>query len=225
MNNIIQEIFNSNEFEHHPIGALDLYYHTNSDKTSYWLVTYQKPDDISREQAVWLSKCKKEIKDTALEKNINLLIVWKVDVLSTHTSKVIHHLEEDKFFFKKHVLPYTIDEINDLNKEINATDLRTLLEDKLLSSDTFKAYKDQHLSSGWESLLYRIAIKVPFLKIEHTSKLDMASLEKNITNRIQRSRIKEDLKKLEHLLEQENFDNLVNSKNPDELVKVLMTNS
>ncbi|MHA2858771.1 ABC-three component system middle component 1 [Vibrio harveyi] len=184
---LINSLFKSQGLHCHFNNELDLYGHTEGNKTSYWLVIYNKLNLSPEEQSSYLKICKKYIQDPALEKNINLLIVWEVDKLDERTSKIIHHIEEDCFFFKKHVLPYSKNELISLNNEISERGLEKVFDEVITSPEVFLNYKNMFGQGGWESLLYRIAIKFTGLSIKSKSTSDLSNLELNIERRIKKS--------------------------------------
>lgn len=195
MHQLIKELFQSQEFERNHQTELELYRSCVPDKTSYWLVIHDKPDLSPEYQAKCLSDCKKAALDSAMEKNINLLIAWETDSLNVRSSKLVHHAEEDSYFFKKHVLPYTTDEFKALQQQIEQNGLKSLFNNVLIDTQTFTEYKAQHNKGGWQSLLYRLVIKIPTLKIQGPSQTNLANLEQNIRDKISSSKNNEILLK------------------------------
>lgn len=164
MKKLIKSLFESQMMELHSSSSLELYRTTEDNKTNYWLVTCGEPKLNAELQSYWLQTCKEIIPDPALEKNINLLILWQVESFSEHTNNLVHLAEEDSFFFKKHVLPYTLNEKIELERQINSSGVESLFAQTLIDADTFSSYKSLYLKGSWQSLLYRIAIKISTLK-------------------------------------------------------------
>lgn len=187
MQTLIDQLFQSQGLEKKAILGLDLYGHSEPDKTSYWLVIHGKPELTPDCQAHWLTNCKRATADPGLEKNINLLIVWQVDSLDEQTSRLVNHTEEDGYFFKKHVLSYTENEFIALNAQVEKTGLESVFSSVLTCTETFSSYKKQHNQEGWQNLLYRLAIKLSVLTIQSSNPADLVSLEKNIKDEIQES--------------------------------------
>ena len=93
----------------------------------------------------------------------------------------------DSYFYKKHVLPYTSDELEALQLIVEQNGLESLLRNVLTDTQTFTAYKEQYNQGGWQSLLYRLAIKVSALTIQGSSKADLTNLEQSIQEKVLKS--------------------------------------
>ena len=85
-------------------------------------------------------------------------------------------------FFKKYVLHYSPQQKNALLSEFGEKSLNDFLSEKLVSQETFQDYKNEKLDKvvtmTWQSLIYRIAIKIPFINVDIKSKDDLGSLER-----------------------------------------------
>ncbi|SFP07948.1 ABC-three component system middle component 1 [Enterovibrio norvegicus] len=187
MQKLIEKLFELQGMERKDLPELELYEYSEPDKTGYWLVIHGEPELSPELQGNWLSECKKATVDPALEKNINLLIAWQTESLNEKTSKMVHHAEEDSYFFKKHVLPYTFDELEALLLIVEQNGLESVFRNVLTDTQTFTAYKAQYNQGGWQSLLYRLAIKVSALTIQGSSKADLTNLEQNIQGKVLKS--------------------------------------
>ncbi|MGN7788233.1 ABC-three component system middle component 1 [Enterobacter sp. 22452] len=187
MHNLIEQLFESQGLTRKFPTDLALYEYSMSGKKNYWLVVFGEPIITPEIQAKWLNECKAMTSDPALEKNINLLIVWNTDSPNVLSSKRIHHAEEDSFFFKKHVLPYTTAELEALYQQIDIQRIAAVFQELITSPNTFVEYKSHYLQGGWQSLLYRIAIKLPFIAVNSFDNSNLASLERSIAEKIQRT--------------------------------------
>ncbi|MBU9808989.1 hypothetical protein LLS47_24330 [Rouxiella badensis] len=187
MHNLIEQLLASEGMARKTSTDLALYEYSTPGKTNYWLVIHDEPIITPKIQAGWLSKCKNATADPALEKNINLLIVWNTDSSSVLANKRVHHIEEDSYFFKKHVLPYTTEELESLRQQIATQGFTTVFRESITAPSTFTEYKSHYLEGGWQSLLYRLAIKLPFIAVNSSDNSDLASLERNIQEKIQRT--------------------------------------
>lgn len=172
---------------------LALFEYRTPEKKNYWLIIHGEPILTPEVQAQWLNKCKEATADPALEKNINLLIVWNTDSASVLSSKQVHHAEEDCYFFKKHVLPYTSQELEALQQQIAIQGFSTVFRETITNPQTFTQYKSHYLEGGWQSLLYRLVIKLPFIAVKSSGDADLASLERNICEKIRRTNNPKDL--------------------------------
>jgi hypothetical protein len=193
MNKLIEKLFESEGLIRHSNSDLELYKYSQSGKTNYWLIIHDTPIITAEQQAAWLNICKSATTDPALEKNINLLIVWKTDSASILSSKEVHHAEEDCYFFKKHVLPYTVDEFEALQQQIISRGFDTVFRQDITAPHIFAQYKSHYLAGGWQSLLYRLAIKLPFIAIHSSGNTDLENLQRSIHGKIQRTENSDEL--------------------------------
>lgn len=221
MQKLIEKLFELQGMVRNDLPELELYEYSEPDKTGYWLVTHGKPELSPELQAKWLSDCKIATVDPALEKNINLLIVWQTDSLNEQTSKMVHHAEEDSYFFKKHVLPYTSDELKVLQQVVEQKGLESVFRNVLTDTKTFTEYKAQFHQGGWQSLLYRLAIKVSALTIQGSNKADLTNLEQNIKEKISMSPNAEILKATELALSAIADQNSLPEITPETLLALL----
>ncbi|EKN3563860.1 hypothetical protein FG442_001259 [Yersinia enterocolitica] len=187
MHKLLEKLFASEGMTRHPVTDLELYKYSSPGKTNYWLIIHDEPIITPDRQAGWLNECKSATADPALEKNINLLIVWRTDSASVFSSKEVHHTEEDSYFFKKHVLPYTNEELDGLQQEIVTQGFETVFHQTITTPLTFIQYKSHYLAGGWQSLLYRLAIKLPFIALHSADNTDLDNLQRNIQEKIQRT--------------------------------------
>lgn len=99
--------------------------------------------------------------------------------------KTIYEVEEDPYFFKKYVLSYSKDQVDELSKEV--TDLISTgrsvtdyLQLSLNNTEMFVKYKENPQSQKKYDLICKIFIKLPFLKLTN---LDMGAL-RNLKEKI-----------------------------------------
>ncbi len=187
MHNLIEQLLASEGMTRKTSTDLALYEYSTSEKKNYWLVIHGEPIITPEIQAGWLNKCKNATADPALEKNINLLIVWNTDSSNVLASKRVHHIEEDSYFFKKHVLPYTTEELESLRQQIAIQGFTTVFRESITTPSIFTEYKSHYQEGGWQSLLYRLVIKLPFIAVNSSGNSDLTSLERNILEKIQRT--------------------------------------
>lgn len=187
MQKLIEQLLASEGMTRKSSTDMGLYEYSTPGKKNYWLVIYGEPIITPEIQAGWLNECKNATADPALEKNINLLIVWNTDSTNVLSSKRVHYAEEDCYFFKKHVLPYTSEELEALQQQIATQGFSTIFRESITAPRTFTEYKSHYLEGGWQSLLYRLVIKLPFIVVNTSDNSDLASLERNIREKIQRT--------------------------------------
>lgn len=187
MQNLIEQLLKSEGLTRRLSTNLALYEYNTAGKKNFWLLVFGEPIITPQIQAEWLNECKKATSDPALEKNINLLIVWNTDISNVLSSKRVHHAEEDSYFFKKHVLPYTTVELEALYQQVSIQGIAVVFRELITSPTIFTEYKSHYLQGGWQSLLYRLAIKLPFIAVNSFGNSDLDSLERSIDEKIQRT--------------------------------------
>lgn len=156
----------------------------NRSQTAYWIIENQMPDLSAEVQSKWLNTCISTTKDPALSKNISLLYLWEVAEFSNDVFEKVRLAEEDRFFFKKHVLPYTKPELNELNELIEKNGVSYVFSKLATDRHVFSQYKSNLSVGGWQSLIYRLAIKLPLISIGNLSTASLSDLEEKIENRI-----------------------------------------
>ena len=185
---LIKELFEAHEYTSYNIDGGTLF-STNkeSDKKDFWLVIQDIDLDLLLErQEDLLEQCKKVNNAPELEKNISMLILWnKGEEEFSHMKKKILPIEEDPYYFKKHILYFSSIELEKFQDEIAENNLREFVDEQLVDYETFKRFKDNPQAQNWESLLYRFAIKLPFIKIDIEENEDLGSLFTQNSDRIQ----------------------------------------
>lgn len=184
MKEIINDIFELNNFNSKKINENKLYINSDNNIKNYWLVLECSPKDILEKQADIIELCISEIRDPAVEKNITLLCLWEVDDIDDNINKLINNIEEDPYYFKKNVLYFTKKELNEIKIEIKKRPLSSLINEDVTSAETFEFYKKNYNKSTWQSLLYRIIIKASFINIKKKSSINILDLENDIINKI-----------------------------------------
>jgi|GEM_PF-4174324 len=154
----------------------------------YWLVYHGSPDVLLDEgvQSNLLKSSKRICADDALDKNINLLCLWKCDNFTEENIKLAHLVEEDLYFFKKYILYYTHDEMEDLYSEIQTHGINSIFREFPLKPEIFEQYKifSGYLNEGWQALLYRMCIKLTFITLSQAENEQLANLSEIIEEQI-----------------------------------------
>lgn len=193
--------------------------HTN--QTAYWIVVNQAPELSAEVQSKWLNTCISITKDPALSKNVSILYLWQVPEFSNDVFEKVRLAEEDLYFFKKHVLPYTSAELEELRQVINDSNISRLFSELATDRNTFSNYKSNTSTGGWESLIYRLAIKLPLLSMGNSSTASLSDLEEKIERNISRNsdsdllgalvRVVDSTPNLKDLTDDEAFSSLIQS--------------
>lgn len=188
MIDLIKNIFTDYGYRNTELGFPNLtLYEGSSEREEYWLVAkIDSETDVVQEQQNFFDKCASHIDNPALEKNTSLLIVWETSGYLPLESlkKKIMQIEEDAYFFKKYVLHYAPQQKEALQHALGEENsLKEFLSEKIIDQEIFKRYKNEKIENShtmtWESLIYRMAIKIPFISIKIESKNDLGSLEKD----------------------------------------------
>lgn len=78
---------------------------------------------------------------------------------------------------RKSILYYTDEELENINTAIGESNALTAIETLILKGEIFEQHKMNFDANSFESLVYRIAIKIPFIKIRLTQTNNLKSLE------------------------------------------------
>ncbi len=162
----------------------DLYSPLESEKKVYWLLVESSPKNVLEMQAELFEQCTGLGHHAAVNKNTNLICLWCVPVINSDVVSEVHAVEEDLFFFKKHVLYYTPSELNNLKARIGFESLGDILSVLINDPDTFSRYKEMIGLESWNELLYRIVIKLSFIDIGDGTPVDIEGLHSKHTQRV-----------------------------------------
>jgi len=180
MLSLINELFRSYGFVSKDIDKGSLFFLNNSNKkVAFWLIIQETNiDSLVQNQAELFNACKKVCHDDDFDKNVSMLILWDTGGklnLDEMKQKIIK-IEEDPYFFKKYVLYYSQIEHENLENQVKTGAFVDFLSTQIILSETFSYYKENSEKQNWQSLLYRIAIKVPFVNISVKPSIGIASL-------------------------------------------------
>lgn len=211
MRELIRKIFNNNNFE--LIRGFDnIDFYNNRDYTSFYLVYYIDLTNISkheyieklnelenryigRDNQVRLKNLLYENIDNddkkALDKNLSAVYVIKVkDSKEFYDNRnIIYDIEESPYFFKRYILAYTENQVNELVDTLkrNRINLDRISDENLseLVND-FDEYKKlmKNGGEGYYEFLVRLFCKLPFLNFTTNNEISIDSLEKEIEGRI-----------------------------------------
>ncbi len=182
---LIGKLFESDEYVGINIEESILFY--KNDKKDFWLVIQENDlESLIENQIDLLEECKEANNAPELEKNISMLILWNKGEESFNSmKKKILPIEEDPYYFKKHILNFSSTELEKFKDEIVDNNLREFVDEQVVNYETFKRFKGNPQAPTWESLLYRLAIKLPFIKIDIEENGDLGSLLRQNNQKIQ----------------------------------------
>lgn len=163
---IIDNIFNANGFSSERLNEGVFY--KSKPMEQYWIVINHDIDVVIEEQSDIFEACKKVCSDPSLDKNVSMLVLWETDgkIEREEFKRKKMEVEEDPYYFKKYVLGYSSAEVVELKEKIGDQNAVDFISSKLISKEVFDEYKNEPFVKKWYSLLYRSAVKIPFLEIK-----------------------------------------------------------
>lgn len=175
----INKIFDQKGYSLSEGNGLSLFsYQANSLKKSYWALIERDNLDLLDEQYDLLAQCKTLNPQPELDKNCSLIILIKIkdqtELINQKTGILL--IEENPFHFKKFVLCYSEEEHQQLITEQGDQTELEFLEQKILDQDVFGVYKSNPKALAWQSLVFRMALKFPFINIPITVSKGLVSL-------------------------------------------------
>ncbi len=194
MINLIHDLFESYGFI--PKEVTNGYFFETerlSNKTAFWLVIKESDmDSLLKRQTDLFDDCKRICQHAALDKNLSMLVLWETNgnLEISEMKKKIMLVEEDDYFFKKNVLYFSAQESESLKEMMGDQSLFDFIETEVTSQKTFNQYKKISMLQNWQSLLYRIAIKVPFIEIKLDISDGLTSLFENNRKRLMTEKYK-----------------------------------
>ncbi len=196
----------------------------NENREQYWLVikVTDKIDSVLEQQAFNFNECKKICSEPGVDKNLSMLVLWETDgsVPREQFKKNKMKIEEDPYFFKKYVLGYAAKELQQLQNQIAERDIAKFIEDGIVSKQIFDDYKNDPYVKTWQSLIYRLAIKLPFIKINIGESQGLQSLLEEHDKALAKDGMLDVNKSLMTVLDKVSSGDIKNMK-PSEFYKLL----
>lgn len=167
MKTIINSIFSQIGLINTALEIGSLYSFDDINKKSYWLII--ETDiliNVIENQANYFEEAKKMINNEWFDKNVNLLILHRVENFENIQSLVLE-IEEDPYLFKKQIILYKDSEVEKLNQalEQQQQSIKDFIENKILEEEVFKKHKENINNNDYESLLYRLVHKIPLINL------------------------------------------------------------
>lgn len=192
-------------------------------KKSYWLIIeVDNLKNVIENQSIFFEQAKNEINNEWFDKNVSLLILHKVENFDNVQSSVID-VEENPYLFKKQIILYKNSECEKLSRaiELEETSIKDFIENKILDESVFKEHKDRTNNNDYESLLYRIANKVPFINVNTKKEDNLEALTDSNTKKIESGNYGELNRFLEQNLLNRNIEN-IEKMNSDTIYNLLL---
>lgn len=136
----------------------------HKDYPDYWIILPTDKLDIIDQKNLFERICK-VYPDKEVDKNTSLLILLQIDSFDQSMQDIIIEWENNRYFFKKYILSYTPQDLDELLEELENKNVSEI-ESLLMRPQTFKALKDETTDNkaiGKYHLLYALSHKLPFL--------------------------------------------------------------
>lgn len=222
MIDLIKRIFIAAELEEKPNTDLKIY--ILKEQKNYWVIAEYEGDDINnvlQDQIELFVKTKELVQEPTFDKNVNLLILNKVSKLENVKFDNILNIEENPYHFKKSILYYTDEELKNLNAVIGESNALTSIESLILKDEIFEQHKISFDTNSFESLIYRIAIKIPFIKMRISQTNNLKSLEEINRKSVGQNPLNEILEQDFFILNDEDFIAMTNETILEKLKAIL----
>lgn len=194
------------------------------DRKNYWTIIQRNGEEIAKiieQQAEIFIDSKKIIQDPTFDKNANLLILIEVDSLENLNADLLLKIEENPYHFKKNILYYTNEEKANLIQAIGESKILGKIESMILDEKIFEVHKQQFDKNNFESLIYRMSIKIPFIKINARQTNNLKSLEEINNRSVQNNPLNELLSKEFFFISDEDFNEISEERAFEKLISLL----
>ncbi|SHM60050.1 ABC-three component system middle component 1 [Flavobacterium xanthum] len=211
MIDIINKIFVEAGLEEKPYADFKIY--ILKEQKNFWVIAHYAGDEINNvlnEQIELFVKTKEIVQDPTFDKNVNLLVLNKVSKLDDVKLDDLLQIEENPYHFKKSVMYYTEEELKNLTSAIDESNVLTSIESLILKEEIFEQHKTSFDANSFESLVYRMAIKIPFLKIRINQTNNLKSLEEINKKSVGNNPLDEILEQDFFTLSDEDFSKMTN---------------
>lgn len=222
MIDLIKRIFIAAELEEKPNTDFKIY--ILKDQKNYWVIAQYEGDDINNvlnDQIELFVKTKELVQEPTFDKNVNLLILNRVSKLENVKFDNLLNIEENPYHFKKTILYYTDEELKNLNAVIGESNALTSIESLILKDEIFERHKISFDTNSFESLIYRIAIKIPFIKMRISQTNNLKSLEEINRKSVGHNLLNENLEQDFFILNDEDFIAMTNETILEKLKAIL----
>jgi len=225
MIDIIKNIFGGNGFKGESLEEGILYRSDNAQKTEYWLVISCDITNFLERQNDFFNKCKKIYSAPSLDKNISLLLLWKTagNLSIDFLKEKVMAIEEDPYLFKKYVLYYSPSEQKQFQDNLGSRDVNDFISKNVSSREMFDVYKNNPHAQTWQSLLYRISIKLPFISIAVEENTGLHSLFEVNKIRIKKAGLTKFNDVLLKIIDNVNLDDM-EDEGPENLFSEILSN-
>lgn len=187
MKTIINNLFNQIGLVNKELDCGVLHFFEEENKYSYWLVNEtDNLTEIIEKQSTYFAMAKEAANNEWFDKNVSMIILHKVENFDNLQNLVLA-VEENPYLFKKQIILYKDTEVEKLNQALSSqeTTIKNYIESKILDESTFKIHKENINNNDYESLLYRIAHKIPLIKLRIIQENGLDALTNNNRQKIE----------------------------------------
>lgn len=178
MKQLIKKLLNETEFD--KIESIDntddcnSIYSENKNKNMFYILSFYesicelKEKFKTNQNEAFNFICSKE-NINELKKNTSMILFVKLKSLDEKNKiqSLILELEEDVYFFKKYVLLYLEQELEDLKIKTHNTNINKFMKTNINKEDLFEDFKKEE-SISFYSLILKLYIKLPHLTYSDT---------------------------------------------------------
>lgn len=168
MKTIINDLFTQLNLSQTILESGSLFKFEDTEKKYYTLIIEaDNLTEILERQSEYFDEAKNVLGTQWFDKNATLLILQKIDLISEEIHNEVLKVEEDPYLFKKHVLLYKYSESEQLKLALYEQQLliKDFLDHNLLNDQIYEKHKSNLNDNEWESLIYRIAQKIPLINL------------------------------------------------------------
>ena len=167
MHNKLESIFQNNNFVTVVNKqAIKILKRKDNNKFEYFVIVELTDlnNVIKEKQLDYLKVLKTTIKDKEVDKNSTLLICFKNESLPLRADvyKKILEIEEDPYYFRKLILPYTQQQLEQI-RDISNFD--SIIKEPRKFEEFKKECKSQKLTNSLYEIVSQLYIKLPFFKL------------------------------------------------------------
>ena len=189
MISIVSDLFENDDYEKLELEEGVLFFKSEENiKKDFWFVIEERDLNlIEDKQPEILKNCIDSIDSIELNKNISMLVIWNTggNLEFKEMKKKLMQVEENPYYFKKHVLYYSPSELEQLNQEISNNTFNEFFLSNITNDENFKAYKENPMIGSWRELFYRIIIKLPFIHVNIDTTTNIESLQQTIEHKLE----------------------------------------
>lgn len=164
---IINNLFDQIGLTSKELNFGKLHFFENENKYSYWLVIEtENLSEIIDKQYDYFNIAKEIANNEWFDKNVSMIIIHKVENFNNIQNLVLE-IEENPYLFKKQIVLYKDSELEMFNQALDSQQLnvKNFIENKILEEEIFKKHKENINNNDFESLIYRLAHKIPLIKL------------------------------------------------------------